>query len=93
MRMRGIGGRRGRAGSAVERNVLMVLEDVPPMLRIEHCRFEIESFSVATGDLVIRFEESCSDCDVSAITFGPAIEAHIKSRVPEIRAVRIVAAA
>jgi Fe-S cluster biogenesis protein NfuA len=91
--MRAIGGRRGRTGSAVEKNVLTVLEDVPPMLRIEHCRFEIESFSAVTGDLVIRFEASCSDCDVSAITFGPAIEAHIKSRVPEIRAVRIIAAA
>jgi len=91
--MRAIGGRRGRTGSAVERNVVLVLEDVGPMLRIDHCRFEIESLSITTGDLVIRLEASCSDCDVSAVTFGPAIEAHIKSRVPEIRAVRIIAPA
>ena len=84
--------RRASRGSAeaVETRINVVLADVAPLLRIDHCRLELVEFTPASGELVVRIEGSWSDCVASPLTFATAIEAHVKLRVPDVRAVRII---
>lgn len=80
-----------RASGAVERNITNVLAEVTPLLRIEHYRIEIAEYLSSTGRVVLRIDGTCPDCDLSPTTFMPAIEAHLKQRVPEVREVRVIA--
>ena len=80
-----------RAVEAVESNITNVLTEVGPLLRIEHCSIEIAEYSQATGLLMLRIDGNCPDCELSPATFMPAIEAHLKLRVPEVREVRVMA--
>lgn len=66
-----------------------MLEGVTPLLRIEHCRLELDGFVAESGLLTVRIGGSCPDCAGSPAMFATAIEAHIKLRVPEVREVRI----
>ena len=61
------------------------------MLRMEHCRLEIVTFVASSGELILRIDGECTECEVSPATFSPAIAAHVKLRVPEVREVRISA--
>ncbi|MEO8578333.1 MAG: NifU family protein [Gemmatimonadales bacterium] len=81
--------RRGRTTAVVERNISAVLLEVTPLLRMEHCRLELEEFAADSGLLKVRIEGSCPDCLGSPAMFATAIEAHVKQRVPEVREVRI----
>lgn len=85
-----LGRRSQRAAETVERNITSVLAEVGPLLRIEHCRIEVVEYSRATGQLMLRIDGNCPDCEVSPATFMPAIEAHLKLRVPEVREVRVI---
>ena len=80
----------GRESTAVESNITNVLSEVAPVLRIEHCRIEIAEYTQATGVVMLRIDGTCPDCDLSPATFMPAIEAHLKQRVPEVREVRVI---
>jgi Fe-S cluster biogenesis protein NfuA len=82
---------RPRSAESVEASIAMVLSEVGPLLRIEHYRIEIAEYSGPTGRLMLRIDGNCPDCEVSPATFMPAIEAHLKLRVPEVREVRVVA--
>ena len=83
--------RRNRARSleTVEQSIAVVLAEVGPLLRIDHCHIEIVEFSTMTGLLRVRIDGECPDCELSPVTFMPAIEAHLKLRVPEVREVRV----
>ena len=85
-----LGRRSQRAAAAVERNITNVLAEVGPLLRIEHCRIEIAEYFYATGQVTLRIDGTCPDCDLSPTTFMPAIEAHLNQRVPEVREVRVI---
>lgn len=86
LRRRSEGTAEGTAGGT-EARIAAVLADVIPVLRIEHCRLEIEEFVVASGMLTVRVAGSCPDCLGSPAMFRAAIEAHLKQRVPEVREV------
>lgn len=73
----------------IEKSIVDVLSDVAPLLRIEHCRLELAEFVAGSGLLTVRIEGSCPDCSGSPAMFATAIEAHVKLRVPEVKAVRI----
>ncbi len=75
----------------IEQNITNVLAEVGPLLRIEHCSIEIAGYTEATGQLMLRIDGTCPDCELSPATFMPAIEAHLKLRVPEVREVRVIA--
>lgn len=77
------------SGKAVEGRIALVLTDVAPILRIEHCALEIAEFDEASGQLTVGIRGSCPDCLGSPAMFATAIEAHVKQRVPEVRGVRI----
>lgn len=83
--------RRGsrRSSNVVETSISAVLLEVTPLLRMEHCRLELEEFAPDSGVLRVRIEGSCPDCLGSPAMFATAIEAHVKQRVPEVREVRI----
>lgn len=86
--MRSLGRKRTRSQVAIEKSIETVLIEVQPLLRMEHCRLELTSFTTDTGVLVVSIEGSCSDCEVSPATFSTAIAAHVKQRVPEVLNVR-----
>lgn len=58
---------------------------------MEHCRLDIVTFVVATGELVLRIDGGCADCEMSSLDYSTAIAAHVKLRVPEVRDVKISA--
>ena len=87
--MKGLRRGRGRAATVVESSISAVLLEVTPLLRMEHCRLELEEFESASGLLKVRIEGTCPDCLGSPAMFATAIEAHVKQRVPEVREVRI----
>jgi len=84
-------GRRSQRGSGViEQNITNVLAEVGPLLRLEHYSIEIAEYTLATGQLKLRIDGNCPDCEMSPATFMPAIAAHLKLRVPEVREVRVI---
>jgi Fe-S cluster biogenesis protein NfuA len=83
--------RRLKKTELVEQRIAVVLAEVGPLLRIDHCHIEVARYSAVTGSLTIRVEASCDDCELSPATFMPAIEAHLKQRVPEVREVLVAA--
>ena len=83
--------RGGKTSSAVEARISAILLEVEPLLRIEHCRIELVSFVADSGALTLRIDGECPDCEMSPATFAPAIAAHVKQRVPEVREVKLSA--
>ena len=83
--------RQSRSKQAVEENISVVLSELLPLLRIEHCRLELVQFSAESGLLEVGIDGGCPDCSVSPATFSHAIAAHVKMRVPEVRDVRLTA--
>ena len=87
--MKGLRRSNGKAEASVEGRIDSVLKELAPMLRLDHCQLTIEEFVQASGKLRIRIEGTCPDCLGSPAMFGPAIEAHIRQRVPEVRSFAI----
>jgi len=83
--------RSAKVASAIEARISAVLLDLQPLLRIEHCRIDLIEFSPESGALTLRIGGECPDCEMSPATFAPAIAAHVKQRVPEVREVRLSA--
>ena len=57
---------------------------------MEHYTIEIADYSGSNGRLTLRIDGSCPDCNLSPATFIPAIEAHVRQRVPEVREVAVI---
>ena len=74
----------------IEQNITNVLTEVGPLLRMDHYSIQIAEYTEATGQLMLRIAGNCPDCDLSPATFMPAIAAHLKLRVPEVREVRVI---
>ena len=81
--------RSAKKTSEIEARIAAILAEVAPMLRIEHCKLDLVSFSPESGIAVLGIDGGCPDCQVSPATFSPAIQAHIRMRVPEVREVKI----
>jgi Fe-S cluster biogenesis protein NfuA len=73
----------------IEARISAILAEVQPMLRIEHCTLELLNYSPESGVVVVGIGGGCPDCQVTPATFSPAIQAHIRMRIPEVREVRI----
>jgi Fe-S cluster biogenesis protein NfuA len=81
--------RQTRGETVIAEQITDVLAEIGSMLRIEHYRIEIAEYSVSEGRLTLRIDGSCPDCELSPATFIPAIEAHVRQRVPEVREVAV----
>jgi Fe-S cluster biogenesis protein NfuA len=77
-----------RARADVEHQIRHELDDILPILRIEQCAIELESFDPASGEAVLVVKGGCPDCDVSPVTFMQGIETQLKLRVAELKTVR-----
>jgi Fe-S cluster biogenesis protein NfuA len=80
--------RRSRSPADVEHDIRRELADILPMLRMEHCAMEVESFDPDTGTAVVTVQGGCPDCDVSPATFLQGIEAQLKLRIAELKSVK-----
>lgn len=74
---------------SIETRIERVLGEVAPLLRMEHCRFELGRFVESSGELTVRITGTCPDCAGSPAMFATAIEAHVKQKVPEVRQVNL----
>ena len=80
--------RKPRSRADIEAQIRHELADILPILRIEQCAIELESFDPATGDASLIVKGGCPDCDVSPVTFMQGIETQLKRRVMELKTVR-----
>ena len=78
--------------AAVEARIRAAIETLRPLLHIDACGLELIAWEAVGGVAVLRVEGECPDCAMSATTLLQGIEAHLMSRVPEIRAVRTAGA-
>jgi Fe-S cluster biogenesis protein NfuA len=76
-----------RSRADVEHHIRQELEDILPILRIEQCAIELESFDPASGTAFLVVKGGCPDCDVSPVTFMQGIETQLKLRVAELKTV------
>lgn len=79
--------RKPRAQADVEHQIRHELEDILPILRIDQCAIELESFDSASGTATLLVKGGCPDCDVSPVTFLQGIETQLKLRVAELKTV------
>jgi len=81
--------RRGKSRSPadIENHIKHELESILPILRIDECAIEVESFDPASGTVFLVVKGGCPDCDVSPVTFLQGIETQLKLRVAELKAV------
>jgi Fe-S cluster biogenesis protein NfuA len=71
----------------VEHHIRQELAEILPILRIEQCAIELQTFDPATGTAVLFIKGGCAECDCSPATFIQGIETQLKLRVSELRAV------
>ena len=81
-----------RAEESIEARIERALQSVRPLLHLDEFTVELVEFERETGVAVLRVGGGCSDCDMHAARLGQGIEAHLRTRVTEVREVRIVAA-
>ena len=81
--------KRARAQDDVEHQIRDELAAILPMLRIEECAIELQTFDPLTGTAVLFIRGGCPDCDCSPATFMQGIETQLKLRVSELRAVLV----
>jgi Fe-S cluster biogenesis protein NfuA len=79
--------RKSRSPAEVEDQIRHELESILPILRIEECAIEVESFDPDTGTAFLIAAGGCPDCDVSPATFMQGIETQLKLRVTELKTV------
>lgn len=87
--MSGLRRRKPRSPADIEHQIRHELDGILPILRIEQCAIELESFDPATGTASLMVKGGCPDCDVSPVTFMQGIETQLRLRVAELRNVTV----
>jgi Fe-S cluster biogenesis protein NfuA len=81
--------KRSRPQSDVEHHIRDELASILPILRIDECAIELQTFDAITGTAVLLIRGGCPDCDCSPATFMQGIETQLKLRITELKAVLI----
>jgi Fe-S cluster biogenesis protein NfuA len=81
--------KRSRPQSDVEDHIRVELAAILPILRIDQCAIELQTFDPSTGTAVLFIKGGCPDCDCSPATFMQGIETQLKLRISELRAVLV----
>jgi Fe-S cluster biogenesis protein NfuA len=81
--------KRSRPQSDVEHQIRDELASILPILRIDECAIELQTFDAATGTAVLLMRGGCPDCDCSPATFMQGIETQLKLRIAELKAVLV----
>jgi Fe-S cluster biogenesis protein NfuA len=79
--------KRSRSQKDVEQHIRAELTGILPILRIESCAIELQTFDPATGTAVLLIKGGCAECDCSPATFIQGIETQLKLKISELRAV------
>jgi Fe-S cluster biogenesis protein NfuA len=79
--------KRSRSQVDVEHHIRHELAEILPILRIEQCAIELQTFDPGTGTAVLFIKGGCPDCDCSPATFMQGIETQLKLRISELKAV------
>jgi Fe-S cluster biogenesis protein NfuA len=82
--------KRSRPQADVEHHIRDELAAILPILRIEQCAIELQTFDPATGTAVLFIKGGCPDCNCSPATFMQGIETQLKLRVAELKGVLAV---
>ncbi len=77
----------------LEGQIRTAIAGLLPLLRLGSSDVELIEFDATIGLATLRVAGDCPDCEMSAMALLSGIEAHLKQRVPEIRAVRAEAQA
>jgi Fe-S cluster biogenesis protein NfuA len=85
--------KRSRSQPDVEHHIRDELASILPILRIQECAIELQTFDAGTGTAVLLMRGGCPDCDCSPATFMQGIETQLKLRIRELKAVLITEAA
>ena len=79
----------GRQGSGeIEARIRAALAELRPLVEHQASRVELIEFAPATGVVTLAVEGGCPDCDMPAAALLQGMAAHLRLRVPEVRAVR-----
>ena len=79
--------KRSRPQVDIEHHIRQERVGILPILRIEQCAIELQTFDPATGTAVLFIKGGCRDCDCSPATFIQGIETQLKLKISELRAV------
>jgi Fe-S cluster biogenesis protein NfuA len=79
--------KRSRPQKDVEHQIRHELAAILPILRIEKCAIELQTFDPASGTAVLMIKGGCPECDCSPAIFIQGIETQLKLRVSELKAV------
>ncbi|MGI9078582.1 MAG: NifU family protein [Gemmatimonadaceae bacterium] len=82
--------RSGGTSGAVESSIRDALGALKPLLHVDTARIELVEFCSDTGVAVVRLAGDCPDCDLTAVMLRAGIEAHLRTKVPEIREIRVI---
>jgi Fe-S cluster biogenesis protein NfuA len=85
--------KRSRPQKDVEHQIRHELAAILPILRIEECAIELQTFDPASGTAMLLIKGGCPECDCSPATFIQGIETQLKLRVSELKAVLATEAA
>jgi Fe-S cluster biogenesis protein NfuA len=72
----------------VEARIRMAIDALRPLLPFGDAAVELIAFDGPNGVAVVRVAGDCPECEMPAVALVQGIEAHLRQRVPEIRAVR-----
>ena len=78
--------KRSRPQADVEHHIRQELAEILPILRIEQCAIDLQTFDAETGTAVLFIKGGCPDCDCSPATFMQGIETQLKLRISELKA-------
>ena len=76
-----------RDAGQVEASIRHVLVDMRAILPIEPRALELARFDATSGTAELRVEGDCPECALSLANLMEGIAQHLRSRVPEVRAV------
>ncbi len=75
-------------GSEVSARIEEELTALRPLLHIKQATITLVEYAPHTGVAVLRFHGDCPDCEMTAAMLRQAVEAHLRTRIPELREVR-----
>ncbi len=73
----------------IEARIRDAVARLRPMLHLDSSQLELVGYEPESGTAVLLVEGDCPDCEMSVHMLMQGIEAHLRQRVPEIRAIRV----
>lgn len=79
-----------RTSDSIESSIRDALGALKPLLHFDAARIELVEFFSDTGVAVVHLTGDCPDCELTAVMLREGIEAHLRTKIPEIREIRVI---